>query len=98
MDVVVKMKRDFRDYVRFSGNLITPEALNAIDWVKHQFCKWYLLTPRSSVKPYDGLDLMLLLAWVQNRFFESDMESFVLHYWDLRIPNIVVDEDDDLVV
>lgn len=40
---------------------------------------------------------MLLLAWVQNRFSESDTEPFVLHYWDLRMPNIVGDEDDALV-
>jgi hypothetical protein len=91
------MKRDdFRDYVRLPGNLTAPEAMNVTDWVKHQFWKWYLLTPRSSVKPYDGLDLMLLLAWVQNRFSASD-ESFVLYYWDLRMPNIVVDENDALV-
>jgi hypothetical protein len=98
VDVVSRMKRDdFKDYVRLLGNLTAPEAKNATDWVKHQFWKWYLLKPRSSVKPYDGLDLMLLLAWVKNRFSEFDIEPFVLHYWDLRVPNIVIDEDDDLV-
>ena len=98
MNVVAKMKRDdFRDQVRLPGNLTAPEAMNATDWVKHQFWKWYLLTPRSSVKPYDGLDLVLLLAWVVNKLSESDTEPFVLHYWDLRMPNIVVDQDDELV-
>ena len=72
------MKRDdFWDYVRLPGNLTAPEAMNATNWVKHQFWKWYLLTPRGSVKPYDGLDLMLLLAWMRNRFSESDTEPFI---------------------
>jgi len=38
---------------------------------------------------------MLLMGWVSKWFGRSDL-PFVLLYWDLRLPNIVVDDDDNL--
>lgn len=67
--------------------------MNATDWAKHQFWSWYLFWPR----PYNGLDIMLLMGWVSKRFSELDELPFVLRYWDLRMPNIAVDEDDNLL-
>ena len=49
------------------------------------------------VKPYDGLDLMLLMGWVSKRFSGLNDLPFVLRYWDLQMPNIVVDEEENLV-
>lgn len=91
------MKRDdFKYYLHAPEDFTVLEATNVTDWVKHQFWAWYLFMPRNSVKPYDGLDLMLLLAWVSKRFSGLHDLPFVLRYWDLRMPNIVVDEDYNL--
>ena len=49
---------------------------------------WYLLASRRSVKPYDGLDLMLLMAWVINEFSSLDESPFALRLWDLRSPDL----------
>jgi len=92
------MKRDdLRDYLDAPKGFAVPEATNATDWAKHQFWSWYLFWPRPAVKPYDGLDLMLLMGWVRKRFSGLDELPFVLRYWDLRMPNIVVDEEDNLL-
>ena len=47
--------------------------------------------------PFDGLDEMLLLVWILKKFEGTEEQPFVLHYWDLRLPNIILDENDDLV-
>jgi hypothetical protein len=94
----MKMKRDdFKDFLRAPEDFTIGEATNAADWAKRQFWTWYLINPRRSVKPYDGLDLMLLMAWVSNQFSGLDEMPFALRYWDLRTPNLVVDEDDNLL-
>ena len=92
------MKRDdLNDYLHAPKDFTVPEARNATEWAKHQFWTWYLLWPRHSAKPYDGLDHMLLMGWVSKWFSGLDELPFVLLYWDLRMPNIVVDEDDNLI-
>jgi hypothetical protein len=95
---VEKMKRnDFEDFVRTPEYFTVGEATNATDWAKSQFWTWHLHNPGHSVKPYDGLDLMLLMAWVINKFSGLDELPFALRYWDLRTPNFMVDEDDNLL-
>jgi hypothetical protein len=72
--------------------------LNVTAWVNEHFFWQHLLSvPTTSQKPFDGLDKMLLLSWVHKQFSESKNQSFVLHYWDLRFPNIIVDKDVNLV-
>ena len=69
-------------------------------WIKKQFTAAYLdqLTGLGKLqKPFDGLDAMLLLSWVLQRFNSSEDQPFVLHYWDLRTSNIMIDEDENLV-
>ena len=82
-------------------NSTALEGRNVTTWAKDQFVAWHLLYGGSgqSVKPFDGLDKMLLLSWVRRKFSGSDdrTQSFVLHYWDLRLPNILVDEDSNLL-
>jgi hypothetical protein len=49
-----------------------------------------------SEKPFDGLDKMLLFSWVRQHSGSSD-QSFVLHYWDLRMPNIMIDDENNII-
>jgi hypothetical protein len=71
-----------------------PSNLNVTAWVNDHFFWQHLLSfPTTSEKPFDGLDKMLLLSWVRKQFSASKNQSFVLHYWDLRFPNIIVDND-----
>lgn len=74
-------------------------AKNAATWATDQFVAWYMLYwgADPSVKPFDGLDNMLLLSWVRRKFVGSDDQPFVLHYWDLRLPNILIDEGNNLL-
>jgi hypothetical protein len=95
---VAKMKRDdFTHLLCVPEGFAVPEAANATDWAKHQFWTWYLFSRKPLVKPYDGLDVMLLMGWVTRMFSGLEELSFVLHYWDLRMPNIIVDEHDNLL-
>jgi len=84
-----------RDYLHAPKDFQVAAANTSTEWAKHQFWAWYLFLQRPSAKGYDGLDYMLLMAWVSKRF-SSDM-PFALMYWDLRMPNIVVDGDDNLL-
>jgi len=40
---------------------------------------------------------MLLLSWVHKQLAESTNQPFVLKYFDLRLPNIIIDSDDNLI-
>jgi hypothetical protein len=92
------MKRDdFTHLLCVPEDFAVPEAANATDWAKHQFWTWYLFSRKPLVKPYDGLDVMLLMGWVTRMFSGLEELPFVLHYWDLRMPNIIVDEHDNLL-
>ena len=91
------MKRDdLKEYLRAPEDFIVPQPKTATDWAKHQFWTWYLFWPRAATKPYDGLDHMLLMGWVSKWFQGRSDLPFVLLYWDLRLPNIVIDDDDNL--
>ena len=80
-------------------HLITNSAtgLNTTAWVKQRFKAAQLDSSQPSEKPFDGLDKMLLLSWVQKQFSGSDDQPFVLHYWDLRMPNILMDGDNNMI-
>jgi hypothetical protein len=39
---------------------------------------------------------MILQAWVVNRFKDPINHKYILHYWDLRAPNIILDDDHNL--
>lgn len=61
------------------------ECMNATFWAKEQFVIVSSLDlPKPSVKPYDGLDNILLLSWIRQKLSASDTQPFVWHYWDLR--------------
>lgn len=72
-------------------------GLNATAWVMECFKAAQLDSSQPSEKPFDGLDKMLLLSWVRKQFSDSDDQPFVLHYWDLRMSNILIDQDDNVV-
>ena len=94
---MAKIKRDdLKDYLQTPKGFNVPEAKNAAEWAKHQFWLWYLFGAKTSVKPYDGLDHMLLMGWV-SKWFGVEGLSFALLYWDLRMPNIIVDKDKNLM-
>jgi hypothetical protein len=90
------MKRDDLKLLVWK-DFIAPEAKNAVEWAKHQFWTWYLLKRRPSVGPYDGFDYMLLMVWVSRKFSGLNDLPYALHYWDMRMPNIVVDKEDNLL-
>jgi hypothetical protein len=69
--------------------------LSATQLIKQQFA--YLNESTQLQKPFDGLDTMLLFSWVQQRFIGSDDQPMVLHYWDLRMPNILIDDHENLI-
>ena len=77
--------------------LQVPTNLRTTAWVKEHFTFRYLSGSRHSEKTFDGLDTLLLLSWVRERFAGLEDQPFVIHYWDLRMPNIMVDEDENLV-
>lgn len=71
--------------------------MNASLWVRERFLfRQDLFLPVLSEKPFDGLDKMLLLAWVRQHSGSAN-QSFVLHYWDLRMPNIMLDDKNNVV-
>jgi hypothetical protein len=74
------------------------KEMSAETWARRQFVAWQLLYlgPKKSAKPFDGLDKMILLSWVLRKFSES-VPLFVLHYWDLRMSNVIIDDNNNLV-
>ena len=92
------MKLDALGFLNFGDeNPSALEALNATTWVKRQFVAWHLHPHIKSVKPYDGLDTMLLFSWVRAKFSKLDNQPFVLYYADLRMPNIIIDEEINMI-
>lgn len=73
------------------------QEMNTITWVRRQFTAWHLLMQGvdPSDKPFDGLDKLILLSWVLRKFSDLN-EPFVLHYWDLRMSNIMINENNDI--
>jgi hypothetical protein len=66
----------------------------AVDWATRRFFwSFSLLTSEQSTPPYDGLDKMLLLAWVTACFAETNNWKFALDYWDLRESNVLFDDN-----
>jgi hypothetical protein len=61
-------------------------------WVRENFGYQQLNSSEPSQKPFDGFDKILLLSWVVEQF-SGAKQPFVLHYWDLRMPNIIVDDN-----
>jgi hypothetical protein len=43
-----------------------------------------------------ALDLLILQAWAVNRLKDPANHKYVLHYWDLRGPNIILDDNHNL--
>jgi hypothetical protein len=56
-----------------------------------------LLSAEPSTPPFDGMDKILLLTWVRKKLMEVNKQPFVLHYWDLRPPNILLDHDQNII-
>jgi hypothetical protein len=71
--------------------------LSTNEWVKKQFRFRYLYNSTQVRKPFDGLDVMLLCSWVYQKFAGSENQRFVLHYWDLQLNNIMIDENENLI-
>ena len=71
---------------------------SAKSWVAEQFlARWKLLRPAPSRAPFTGFEILLLLASVLKQFTgEQEHQPFVLHYWDLRIDNILIDKDHNI--
>lgn len=69
------------------------------DWVQYGFSYSRGLMSSRPQDPEDisGLDKMILLSWVLENVPTSHNESFALYFWDMRPPNILVDEQHNLV-
>lgn len=91
--LVSKMRGDC--FIFTSRNNTIREAESTIVWAKKQFVAKRLIS-KLSIKPFDGLDEMLLLSWVNSKLFDSDDQPFVLHHWDMGMLNILIDEDNNL--
>ena len=64
---------------------------NTRTWVIERFFRSFIFTPASF-----NMDLLLFITW-SSRSLTSARNPFVLHYWDLNPPNIMVDKDNNLV-
>jgi aminoglycoside phosphotransferase (APT) family kinase protein len=72
--------------------------MNATSWAKEQFVQVSGLDrPEPAPKPYDGLDQLLLFSWIRRKLSDTDAQPFVWQYWDLRPPNIMLDEENNLI-
>jgi hypothetical protein len=78
-----------------TGNNNVLEVISTTVWVKMQFVVGRLIFSKS-LKPFEGLDEMLLLSWVNRKLLASDHQQFVLHHWDMGMQNILIDEDNNL--
>jgi len=72
--------------------------MNATAWARREFLSYYLFSDFPIPEPYDGLDVMLLLAWTVKTFSVLDLlnEPIALHYWDLSIENIIVNRENHI--
>jgi hypothetical protein len=91
-------------------DVFQPLEFNATTWARLLFLNHKIFSsmeaweqsPHSQAwkqnEPYDGLDTMVLLAWVVKAFAAVDAlhEPFTLHYWDLQARNIVVSAEDEV--
>ena len=84
------------EFVPISG-ISKPSNLTATAWVRENFGIQQLHSPMPSKKPFNGLDKIVLLSWILEQFSGADRQPFVLHYWDLRMPNIMIDDDYNII-
>lgn len=90
--VAALITRGRGETVRFADANRTNVLPDTRSWVRAQFIQnHHLLEWRPAMESHNGLDLMLLLAWVVQKFPEN--EPFVIHYWDLRPWNILIDAE-----
>lgn len=86
------------------ADLITPrismangntERTQERNWVKARYIEnQNILLSNPSPENFVGLDAMLLMAWIVNKFpITTNQQPFVLYYWDLRMSNVLVNED-----
>src|SRR5271154_6905150 len=73
------------------GDRRIPGHIGLEKWVIERFFRSFIFTPTSF-----NMDLLLLFTW-SSRSLTSGKNPFVLHYWDLNPPNIMVDKDNNLV-
>ena len=92
LDDLSSMRYDVRDDSKL-------QEMNATSWARRQFMTWHLLYngAGSSIKPFDGFDKMILLSWVIRKLSYPENQLFTLHYWDLMLANILIDENDNIV-
>jgi hypothetical protein len=80
------------------GDIYNP--INATTWARRQLISHQLITMQNQTvkNPFDGFDILLLIAGVIRELSHSgaDYQPFVLHYWDLRQPNIILDEKNNI--
>lgn len=83
--------------IRFSNH--STERTHGRSWVKARYIEnQNLLLSNTSPEGFGGLDTMLLMAWIVNKFpHTANEQPFVLYYWDLRMSNILVDKDYSVV-
>jgi hypothetical protein len=84
-----------------NGTFLSDAEVGSMDatfWAKEQF---FLVSglgqPEPAPKPFDGLDHLLFLSWIRRKLSDTDAQPFVWQYWDLRPPNIMLDEENNLI-
>ena len=70
-----------------------------VNWAKARFISARrLLSSDLPPKGLVGLDLFMIMSWVEKQFASfSKSKNYVLHYWDLRPGNLLVDRNDRIV-
>ena len=72
--------------------------LSTTAWAKNKFVEnRKLLITQPSTPELNGMDRLLLLTWVTEQLRNTDHEPFVLHHWDLRPPNVFIDDNENIV-
>jgi hypothetical protein len=83
------------------GSWTSPEKmLNASNWLRYSFI--WMRNMLMSDPPFDpgkdnGFDKMALLSWILRKVSSRDQLSYALHYWDVRVDNMFIDENQKLV-
>ena len=94
--VVAKLIRETTE----GDNFHCGKFPDPVNWAKARFISARrLLTIDPTISNgFDGLDLFILLAWISKQFASlSRSKEFVLHYWDIRSPNIMVNDQGKIV-
>jgi len=81
----------------FRNNLSLENGIpKASEWGRRNFIGPLTLLISNYSTSLTGYEKMALFTWIVGKLERIDGMPFVLHYWDLRPTNILVDDENEL--